>query len=98
MEGLGRAGVVFFGINLGVGLSLAVPGFAADMAHGLLGELPQGALSVVGVRDVDGARKARLSGADALLVKAEMIADAAAEGRDLRTLLDQVLYVTCGDD
>lgn len=98
MEGLGRTGVVFFGINLSVGLSVAVPGFASDMAHGLLGELPFGCISIVGVRDLEGARKARASGADALLVKKEMIDEAAAEGKDLRTLLDQVLYVTSGDD
>jgi indole-3-glycerol phosphate synthase len=98
VDGLGRSGVVFYGINLSVGLSVAIPGFASDMAHGLLGELPFGTISLVGVKDVEGARKARASGADALLVKAEMIAAAAAEGKDLRTLLDQVLYVTSGDD
>ncbi|KAF8072570.1 hypothetical protein HT031_000230 [Scenedesmus sp. PABB004] len=89
VEGLSRAGVVFYGINLSVGLSVAVPGFAADMAHGLLGELPFGAVSIVGVKDVEGARAARASGADAVLVKKEMIDAAAAEGRDLRTLLAQ---------
>lgn len=98
VEGLGRAGVVFFGVNLSVGLSIALPGFATDMAHGLLGELPFGSISVVGVRDLEQARKARLSGADALLIKREMVDAAAAEGKDLRTLLDQVLYITCGDD
>jgi hypothetical protein len=50
------------------------------------------------LQDLEGARKARMSGADCLLVKKEMIDAAAAEGKDLRTLLDQVLYVTCGDD
>jgi indole-3-glycerol phosphate synthase len=98
VEGLSRVGVTFYGINLSVGLSVAVPGFATDMAHGLLGELPFGAISIVGVKDLEQARKARLSGADALLIKKEMIEAAAAEGKDLRTLLDQVLYVTCGDD
>lgn len=98
MEGLSKAGVVFYGINLSVGLSVAIPGFASDMAHGLLGEMPFGMISIVGVKDLEGARKARMSGADCLLVKKEMIDAAAAEGKDLRTLLDQVLYVTCGDD
>lgn len=37
VEGLAKAGVVFYGINLSVGLSVAIPGFASDMAHGLLG-------------------------------------------------------------
>eukprot|EP00879_Flechtneria_rotunda_P025260 GHRR01026833.1.p1 GENE.GHRR01026833.1~~GHRR01026833.1.p1 ORF type:complete len:246 (+),score=57.86 GHRR01026833.1:184-921(+) len=98
MNGLSRAGVVFYGVNLSVGLSIAVPGFATDMAHGLLGGMPFGTISLVGVKDVEQARKARLSGADAILVKKEMIEAAAAEGKDLRTLLDQVQYVTCGDD
>lgn len=48
VEGLSRAGVVFYGINLSVGLSVAIPGFASDMAHGLLGEMPFGTISIVG--------------------------------------------------
>eukprot|EP00775_Hariotina_reticulata_P009698 gene9698-9857_t len=98
MDGLARTGVVFYGINLSVGLSVAVPGFASDMAHGLLGEMPFGTISLVGVRNLEQARKARMSGADALLIKKEMIEEAQANGKDLRTLLDQVLYVTSGDD
>jgi len=39
-----------------------------------------------------------MSGADALLIKKEMIEEAQSNGKDLRTLLDQVLYVTSGDD
>lgn len=50
MEGLSKAGVVFYGINLSVGLSVAIPGFASDMAHGLLGEMPFGTISIVGVK------------------------------------------------
>ena len=95
---MGKLGVPFYGINLSVGLSVAIPGFASDMAHGLLGEMPFNTISIVGVKDLEQARKARMSGADALLVKKEMIDAAAAQGKDLRTLLDQVLYVTCGDD
>lgn len=59
VEGLGKAGVVFYGINLSVGLSVAIPGFASDMAHGLLGEMPFGTISIVGVkvRGVGGARE-----------------------------------------
>ncbi len=41
-------GVVFYAINVAVGLSVAVPGFANQIAHGLLGELPFGAISLVG--------------------------------------------------
>jgi hypothetical protein len=39
-----------------------------------------------------------LPGADALLIKKEMIEAAAADGKDIRTLLDQVMYITSGDD
>jgi indole-3-glycerol phosphate synthase len=49
VELMSRSGVVFYGINLGVGLSISVPGFASQMAHGLLGQLPFGAISLVGV-------------------------------------------------
>jgi indole-3-glycerol phosphate synthase len=62
MDGLSHAGVVFYGINLSVGLSVAIPGFASDMAHGLLGEMPFGTISIVGVKDLEQARKARMSG------------------------------------
>ena len=40
-------GVVFYAINVSVGLSVAIPGFANKIAHGLLGELPFGAISLV---------------------------------------------------
>lgn len=38
---------MFYAINVAVGLSVAVPGFANQIAHGLLGELPFGAISLV---------------------------------------------------
>lgn len=100
VEGMQRTptGPVFFAINVGVGLSIAVPGFASDVAHGLLGELPFGTFSLVGVKGVEEARKARASGADAILIKGELITAAAAQGVDARTLIDQIRYVTCGDD
>jgi indole-3-glycerol phosphate synthase len=46
VEGLAKAGVVFYGINISVGISIAIPGFSADLAHGILGHLPFGAVSV----------------------------------------------------
>ena len=41
VEAMGNVGVPFFGINLAVGLSLALPGFKSDITKGLLGALPQ---------------------------------------------------------
>ncbi|KAI8464154.1 MAG: hypothetical protein J3K34DRAFT_441386 [Monoraphidium minutum] len=98
LEGLGRMGVVFYGINIGVGISVMLPGFASDLAHGLLGEMPFGAISLVGAKGMDDARKARLSGADAVMVKKEWWEAEAAEGRPLELLLQQVRCVTDGDD
>ena len=51
---LGSKGVVFYAINMAVGISIAIPGFANDLAHGVLGQLPFGAISMVGVRCVQG--------------------------------------------
>lgn len=98
LEGLGRMGVVFYGVNIGVGISIALPGFASDLAHGLLGDMPFGALTLVGCKSVDDARKARASGADAVLVKREMWRAAEAQGVSLEALLHQVRAVTDGDD
>ena len=41
VEAMASVGVPFFGINLAVGLSLALPGFKSDITKGLLGALPQ---------------------------------------------------------
>ncbi|GFH14820.1 IGPS domain-containing protein [Haematococcus lacustris] len=110
MDSLSRAGVAFFGINLSIGLSLPISGFAEDVAHGLLGRLPFGAVSLVGVKTIDEARTARQSGADALLIKQELIAahsDAAAAKEaasnpfamsGLRRLTEELQYVTSGDE
>ena len=98
LDGLGKLGVVFFGINLGVGISVALPGFASDLAHGLLGEMPFGAITLVGAKSLEDARKARLSGADAVLVKKECWEAAQAEGRPLEVMLEQVRYLTGSDD
>lgn len=119
--------VPFYGVNLSVGLSVQLAGFGLQVAQGLLGELPYGAVSLVGVKrcacasmrmavsrasasaccgpgrppaiaappavvvqvvrrgtspvpgpapapcSVEEARRARLAGADALLIKAELV-------------------------
>lgn len=41
VEAMANVGVPFFGINLAVGLSLALPGFKTDITIGILGALPQ---------------------------------------------------------
>jgi hypothetical protein len=91
-------GVVFFGINLGVGISVSLPGFASDLAHGLLGEMPFGAITLVGCKGLEDAKKARLSGADAVMIKKELWEAAEKEGRSMEVLIEQVRYMVGGDD
>jgi len=49
---LEHAGVPLYAVNLAVGVSLTMPGIAADIAKGILGNLPFGAQSMAGVRCV----------------------------------------------
>ena len=50
MAELEHAGVPLYAVNLAVGVSLTMPGIAADIAKGILGNLPFGAQSIAGVR------------------------------------------------
>lgn len=95
---LGDAGVPFFGINLSVGLSLALPGFQTDMAKGLLNNMPFGAITMVGAKSPADARKARLAGADAILLKKEMLVGSGQDAQDVRQMLDQLIDSLNGDD
>ncbi len=95
---LGDAGVPFFGINLSVGLSLALPGFQTDMAKGLLNSMPFGAITLVGAKSCADARKARLAGADAILLKKEMLVGNSQDAKDVRQMLEQLIYSLSGDD
>lgn len=88
--------VPFYGINVNVGVSLALPGFRSDIASGLLDKLPYGVASLVGIRSIDEGRRARAAGAGCLLVKESMLQEAGSKG--LRHLLQELLYATSGDD
>jgi hypothetical protein len=41
VDAMANVGVPFFGVNLAVGLSVALPGLRDDITRGLLGALPQ---------------------------------------------------------
>jgi indole-3-glycerol phosphate synthase len=83
-EALARQGLGFFGINLAVGLQVAVPGFAADVAKGVLSDLPFGSLSLVGARSVGEASKARRAGADAIFVTRQLLVSEGGGGGEGR--------------
>ena len=95
LRAMADAGVPSYALNVSVGLAVGIAGFGADAAAGLLGELPFGAVSLVGVRSVDEARTARAAGADALLVKGECVA--AWAGREA-ALVAALRDATDGDD
>lgn len=95
VEELYKMGVTLFGINLGVGLSISMPGMASKMAHGMLGSMPFGTLSLVGVRTAEEAQSARASGADAILVKKELVSQHTA---NVHALISNLQYMTSGDD
>ena len=68
------------------------------MPTGLLGELPFGAISLVGAKTVEEARQARLAGADAIFVKRELLQAHLEGGGQLGALVDELKYATGGDD
>eukprot|EP00803_Ostreobium_quekettii_P003618 evm.model.scf_235.10 EVM.evm.TU.scf_235.10 scf_235:66282-69020(-) len=95
VQALGDLGVSLFGINISVRLSISIPGFATDIAKGVITQLPFGAISLLGVQSLEEAVKGRAAGADALLIKEEMLAR--HEG-PVEELLEQLKYLTSGDD
>jgi indole-3-glycerol phosphate synthase len=88
-------GVPFFALNISVGLSVKIAGFGSDVAAGLLGELPFGVLSLVGVKSLAEARAAREAGADSLFIRRELVAE--YQGRE-RQLVQELIDATNGDD
>lgn len=95
---LGEVGVPFFGINLSVGLSLALPGFQKDMAKGLLNSMPFGVITIVGARSAADARQARFAGADAVLLKRDMLCNGVNSKQDVQQMMQQLQYSFSGDD
>ena len=66
------------------------------MTEGVLETLPFGSLSIVGVRTVEECRRARYAGADALLVRREMIEG--LSDREVVQLVDDIRYACSGDE
>lgn len=58
LKGMEKLGVPFFGMNLGVALSVGIPGFRTEVATGLLNNLPAGTSSVMGAASMEEIKKA----------------------------------------
>jgi indole-3-glycerol phosphate synthase len=91
-----RAGVSLYALGTSVGISVSVPGFRESVTEGVLETLPFGSLSIVGVRTVEECRRARYAGADALLVRREMIEG--LSDREVVQLVDDIRYACSGDE
>ena len=53
LQGMDKLGVPFFGMNLGVALSVNIPGFRTEVAAGLLRNLSHGASSMMGAMSME---------------------------------------------
>lgn len=65
-----------------------------------MGDLPANSLSMAGVTNVEAALKAKLAGADALLLKVEFFDNYLREHpeADLHSLMERLAYMLSGDD
>ena len=87
-----------FAFGCSVGLSLPIPGFAADMNKAMLAALPRGVPAIIGVKSIEEARTAALNGAACLLLRSEWIATAPTEPRALQQFIADVQYAVSFDD
>lgn len=97
VEKLEKLQVPFYAVNCSVGLSLAIPSFRQDLAKGLLGNMPFGVITMVGVKTFKEAVQARLNGADALLCKQDLLEQLERDGTSVRLFVDELRYAVSGE-
>lgn len=94
-------GAPLYGINLSVGITLSLPGVRMDIAKALVGQIPFGASSLVGVWSIEEAIQLKGEGADAVYVRHEVLQGrSAVEAKQLvpRTFLENLRDAMTGDD
>ena len=84
-------------INCFVGLTLTIPPFRQDLAKGLLGNMPFGVITVVGVKTFKEAAQARLNGADVLLCKRDLLEQLERDSTSVRQFVDELRYAVTSD-
>ena len=97
VQELDKLQVPFYAINCSVGLTLAIPSFRQDLAKGLLGNMPFGVITMVGVKTFKEAVQARLNGADALLCKRDLLAQLERDSTSVRQFVDELGYAVSGE-
>lgn len=95
LQSMEKMGVPFYAMNISVGLSVGIVGFSNDVVRGVLGELPFGALSIVGISEIDKAASARTAGADALYVRTDLVNRFKGNEKDL---VQSIASLVDGDD
>mmetsp|Transcript_8595 Transcript_8595/g.24701 ORF Transcript_8595/g.24701 Transcript_8595/m.24701 type:complete len:150 (+) Transcript_8595:633-1082(+) len=96
MSAAEESSVPLYGININVGLSVKIPGFAENVTKGLLSSAPDGSLTIVGAKTRQDAEMAARSGADAIFLKWDLLEHETAAG--IKTLVSDLKYAGSGDD
>ena len=96
VQKLEKLQVPFYAINCSVGLTLAIPSFRQDLAKGLLGNMPFGVVTMVGVKTFKEAVQAKLNGADALLCKQDLLEQLETDNTSVRQFVNGLRYAVSG--
>ncbi|CAK9219404.1 unnamed protein product [Sphagnum troendelagicum] len=91
-------GLPIYGFNLSVGLALSLPGIRQDISKSLIGEIPFGASSVVGIYSIEEARAMKAAGADAVYIKHEVLQGQQATEKEPKLFLENLQVAMSGDD
>lgn len=94
MKSMEAYGVPFYCMDISVSISIGIQGFGQDIVKGVLAELPFGALSIVGIRNIEEARGAREAGADALYIRKDIVD---RHGGDEFSLVSSIKAMVDGD-
>lgn len=88
--------VPLYGINITVGLSVPITGFADTVMKNLVEKAPFGSMTIVGAKSTEDAETAVRAGADAAFLKWELLERMPLH--EVRDLVNHVKYVGSGDD
>lgn len=98
LQEVATLGVPIYGVNLSVGLAISMPSIRLDISKSLIGEIPFGASSMVGVYSIEEARSMKLAGADALYIRHEVLQGPQAREQNPQVFLENLREAMSGDD
>lgn len=101
VEEMAQFAVPLYGVNLSIGLSIAIPGARQSVASSIVKNLPFGAASIVGISSIEEGRNLRDSGATAVLVRREALqglTEKDSKTINAKIFLQELNYAMTGDD